>query len=170
MTPAQRHRCMSRIRSRDTGPELIVRRFLWSHGYRYRLYRRDLPGTPDIVLQQLRTVIMVNGCFWHGHYCNTRHPRTNVEFWRSKIARNIERDSLNTQALHNQGWNVIVIWECELERSRRQATLTRLQHTLDALKSAPLPPAPYSFPQADTMLAADADIEYGNTTSPLDSQ
>ncbi len=153
---------MSRIRSRNTGPELIVRRYLWSHGYRYRLYRRDLPGTPDIVLPQLHTVIMVNGCFWHGHYCNTRHPRTNVEFWRSKIARNIERDSLNTQALHNLGWNVIVIWECELERSRRQDTLTRLQHTLDALQSSPLPPAPYSFPQADTMLAADAYIEYGN--------
>jgi len=153
---------MSRIRSRDTRPEMVVRRFLWCNGYRYRLYRRDLPGTPDIVLPRLHTVIMVNGCFWHGHECNTRHPRTNVEFWTRKIARNRERDSLSTQALRNMGWNVVVVWECELSRQRRQETLNRLINTLHALDTTPLPPSPYAYPESDTLLAAELDLEYGS--------
>lgn len=150
MTPAQRHYCMSRIRSNDTKPEMIVRRFLWSHGIRYRLHRKGLPGKPDIVIMRLRTVIFINGCFWHGHDCREYRPKTNTDFWTSKIERNRRRDLDNGIKLRNAGYNVITIWECELSRSRRSDTLERLLATLKAFEKVPARksqvPAVYSYP------------------------
>lgn len=152
---------MSSIRSRDTRPEVTVRRYLWQHGYRYRLYRKELPGQPDIVLSRLRTVIFINGCFWHGHECHRRFPKTNRDFWLRKIERNRERDRDVAARLRQMGWNVITIWECELAKARRDETLERLIATLRAFETEPKAPSPYSFPEADTELAAEAELEWG---------
>lgn len=160
MTPEQRHHCMSRVKSRDTRPEVIVRRYLWQHGYRYRLYKKELPGRPDIVLQRLKTAIFINGCFWHGHESHERLPKSNLDFWRRKIERNRERDAEVAMKLRQQGWNVITIWECELAKGRREETLERVAATLAAFESTPKAPSPYSYPEADTMLAAEAEIEW----------
>lgn len=135
MTPQQRHNCMSHIRSADTKPEMIVRRWLWAHGYRYRLHVRRLPGTPDIVLHRYHTVININGCFWHGHSdcSHFRLPHTNVAFWRDKIDRNRERDAINADRLSHMGWWVITIWECQLEPKNRRATLVNLSRQLSSI-------------------------------------
>ncbi len=117
MTPEQRSRCMSRIKGKNTKPERVVRSFLHRSGFRFRLHRKDLPGCPDIVLPKYRTVIFVHGCFWHRHPgCpRTTTPKTNVEFWGKKFAENVARDERNRQALVELGWNVVVIWECEIK-------------------------------------------------------
>lgn len=158
MTPEQRHYCMSRIRSNDTKPEMTVRRFLWGHGYRYRLHKKSMPGTPDIVIRRLRVAIFINGCFWHGHTCRVSIPRTNAKFWHDKIERNKMRDLENGIKLRNAGWFVITIWECELKKSEREATLNRLLATLRALDPAhSSPPAkqhPYSYPTPEYYPAA----------------
>jgi len=106
---------MARIRGKDTKPELLVRSLLHRMGYRFRLYRKDLPGTPDIVLPRLRTVVFVHGCFWHRHKdCKgTSTPKTHVDFWEAKFKRNVERDSRNRRDLRRLGWRYIVVWECE---------------------------------------------------------
>ena len=122
---------MSRIRGRDTKPELVVRRWLWHQGFRYRLYVKSLPGRPDIVMRKWRTVIFVNGCFWHGHDCQSgRRPSTNARFWQEKIERNRERDARNVAALQAAGWHVLVVWECQLSTKCRQETLRELQGAL----------------------------------------
>ena len=128
MTREQRHYCMSRIRGKDTRPEMVVRRWLHSEGFRYSLHSRRLPGCPDIVLRRYHTVIFINGCFWHGHPgCDkSRMPRSNVEFGQEKIRRNKERDAQEVAALEALGWNVIVVWECELSRWARDLTLRNL--------------------------------------------
>lgn len=128
MTREQRHYCMSRIRGKDTRPEMVVRRWLHSEGFRYSLHSRRLPGCPDIVLRRYHTVIFINGCFWHGHPgCDKfMMPRSNVEFWQEKIRRNKERDAQEVAALEALGWNVIVVWECELSRRARDLTLRNL--------------------------------------------
>lgn len=128
MTREQRHYCMSRIRGKDTRPEMVVRRWLHSEGFRYSLHSRRLPGCPDLVLRRYHTVIFINGCFWHGHPgCDMfRMPRSNVEFWQEKIRRNKERDAQEVAALEALGWNVIVVWECELSRRARDLTLRNL--------------------------------------------
>lgn len=115
-TPEQRSRIMRAVKAADTGPEMAVRRMVHRMGYRFRLHRRDLPGTPDLVFPRLRKVIFVHGCFWHGHDCarGARAPRTNAEYWRGKIARNRTRDALSAVALKAQGWRAAVVWECEL--------------------------------------------------------
>ena len=133
MTPEQRHRCMSRIRGRDTKPEMVVRRWLWRQGFRYRLYVKSLPGRPDIVMRKWRTVIFVNGCFWHGHECQKHRPATNADFWRDKINRNRERDARNQALLQAAGWHVIVIWECQLSSKNRIETLRELDLTLSRI-------------------------------------
>lgn len=153
MTAEQRHRCMSSIRANDTQPEMIVRRFLWSHGFRYRLHRRRLPGTPDIVLSRLHAVIFINGCFWHGHECQKSFPRTNRQFWLDKINRNRIRDFENGIALRNMGWSVLTIWECELKKSVRDDTLRRLLATLRSFETVladkpRMRPRPYSLPDS----------------------
>lgn len=107
---------MSRIKSKNTKPEIIVRKLLFSMGYRYRLHIRDLPGTPDIVLPKYRTVIFVNGCFWHRHpNCKyTTMPKSRTDFWSNKFLANIERDKRNYSELKKLGWKIIIIWECEI--------------------------------------------------------
>ncbi|MBZ9784276.1 DNA mismatch endonuclease Vsr [Pseudomonas sp. REP124] len=111
---ATRSRMMSGIKSKNTTPEIIVRKFLHAHGYRFRLHRADLPGKPDIVLPRQRTCIFVNGCFWHRHAgCKyTYTPKSRLDFWLPKFAKNIERDRINQQALQALGWRTVVIWEC----------------------------------------------------------
>ena len=119
LTKSQRSRVMSKIRGKDTKPELAVRSLLHGMGYRFRLHRRDLPGSPDIVLPRYRAVVFVHGCFWHRHDgCNLAyHPKTNVDFWEKKFQANVERDLRNLQELEKDGWKVLIIWECELSGS-----------------------------------------------------
>jgi len=177
-SPEQRHYVMSRIRGKDTKPELLVRRWLWHHGYRYRLNVKSVPGKPDIVLRKYHTAIFVNGCFWHGHQLawdyleengkwktercpdgvkgisrrdnisvargNTpgemddeiiiledskccKIPKTNREFWIAKLRRNHERDEANYQLLKENGWLVLVVWECELKKDQLESTMTRVE-------------------------------------------
>lgn len=117
---------MSRIKGKETKPEETVRKYLFSEGFRYRKNDKDLPGKPDIVLPRYRTVVFVNGCFWHHHDCQYFvWPKSNAEFWRDKINRNVERDKSNTDKLQLAGWRVIVIWECMLKKEK--------QHTLQQL-------------------------------------
>jgi len=107
---------MAAVRGKDTGPERAVRAALFSAGYRYRLHRRNLPGSPDIVLPRHRTVVFVHGCFWHGHDCaRGRRPASNVAFWNAKLDRNLARDRANRAALEGAGWTVAIIWECSAE-------------------------------------------------------
>lgn len=107
---------MRRVRSKDTSPELKVRKALTAMGLRYRLHRRDLPGSPDIVMPGRRLAIFIHGCFWHGHDCprGARVPKSNQDYWLAKIGRNRERDNRNAEALAAQGWKVLVLWECEM--------------------------------------------------------
>lgn len=131
--PKSRHANMAAIRSRDTQPEWIVRRFLFSRGFRYRLFHKRLPGHPDIVMRKYRTCIFVNGCFWHGHD-NCRYfrlPKTNTEFWSNKIQRNKQRDKNDQQALAAMGWHCLTIWECQLRPALRENTLSSLEFTLN---------------------------------------
>jgi DNA mismatch endonuclease (patch repair protein) len=105
---------MRAVGRKNTRPEIIVRRLAHSMGYRFRLHRRDLPGKPDIVFPGRRKVIFVHGCFWHGHDCpRGARPQSNIEFWHAKLARNVDRDRLQKQALRALGWEPLVVWECE---------------------------------------------------------
>ena len=123
---------MSRIKGKGTKPEETVRKYLFSHGFRYKKNDKKLPGTPDIVLPKYKTVIFVNGCFWHGHEgCrNFVVPQTNTEFWVNKIDANRQRDKQKIQELHKLGWNVIIVWECELKKSKRDETLNGLERRI----------------------------------------
>ena len=119
LTSEQRSAHMSRIRGKDTSPEMVVRRVAHAMGYRFRLHRRDLPGSPDVVFPSRRKVIFVHGCFWHGHDCRKAHmPRTNTAYWAAKIERNRERDAASLHALRELGWGVLVVWECEMKDRR----------------------------------------------------
>lgn len=136
---------MSHIRSRNTKPELKVRQWLWAHGYRYRLNVKSVPGKPDIVMRKYHTAIFVNGCFWHGHFVELRGeslelrdgskcckiPQTNREFWVNKIRRNQERDQRNYQLLYDNGWQVIVVWECQLTPKRIEQTMNEVELLLN---------------------------------------
>jgi DNA mismatch endonuclease (patch repair protein) len=118
---------MSHIRSTNSKPEETVRKYLFFHGLRYRKNVRLLPGCPDIVLPKFKTVIFVNGCFWHHHDCGRFvWPTSNEEYWYKKINHNIERDQVNVQTLESQGWKVLVIWECELKKKVAEANLDGL--------------------------------------------
>ena len=150
MTAEQRHRCMSHIKGKGTKPELLVRRWLWGHGYRYRLNVKSVPGKPDIVLRPYRTAIFVNGCFWHGHNVRMREcgnalmreyvensacckiPQTNRSFWVEKIRRNQERDQRNYATLQENGWQVIVVWECQLKPQRLERTMREVELALNS--------------------------------------
>ncbi|MEI6815362.1 MAG: DNA mismatch endonuclease Vsr [Bacteroidota bacterium] len=119
---------MSRIRSKDTKPELQVRKYLFSQGFRYRLHEKKLPGTPDITLPKYHTVIFVHGCFWHGHK-NCKYasiPKTRTEFWMNKIARNKMNDRTNIKLLKSLGWQVLVIHECQLKKDKINRSLKKL--------------------------------------------
>lgn len=191
MTAEQRHKCMSHIRSRDTKPELKVRRWLWHHGYRYRLNVKSVPGKPDIVMRPYRTAIFVNGCFWHGHGVQLsaaqiensklksekaadpgaaliensaccKIPQSNRAFWVAKIRRNQERDQRNYQLLQENGWQVIVVWECQLtpkqiEHTMREVELLLNNNMLARYKHAP---NPFTTEEEPLPLAAEDTIEY----------
>lgn len=151
LTPQQRHKTMSAIRGKNTKPELIVRRGLWSRGFRYRLNHKRLPGHPDLVLRKYRTCIFINGCFWHGHNVALpqmsdgrgqmedviensaccKIPTTNRDFWIAKIRRNKERDKEEQRKLAEMGWHCITVWECELKPSKRKETLDSIAFTLN---------------------------------------
>ena len=157
LSKLQRHNNMAAIHSKDTKPEMIVRRGLWKRGFRYRLNHKRLPGHPDLVLRKYRTCIFVNGCFWHGHHINLQFddlplgpsgrftledftisnsecckiPKTNREFWVAKIRRNMERDKEEQRKLAEMGWHCITIWECELKPSKREETLDSIAFTLN---------------------------------------
>ena len=114
-SPTQRSFNMSKIRGKDTRPEMVVRRWLWANGYRYRLHRKDLPGRPDIVLPKYHAVIFVHGCFWHRHGCKySTFPSTRQNFWQTKFEGNVQRDKDNQARLTSQGWRDFVLWECEI--------------------------------------------------------
>lgn len=135
MTREQRSRCMAAIKGRDTKPEMIVRRYLFSRGLRYRVNNRKLPGSPDIVLKKYKTVVFIDGCFWHGHEgCKYfRLPKSNADFWRHKIALNIARDYANGVDLRLAGWKVIRIWECEVKtKAKREIALNNLYGQITA--------------------------------------
>ena len=187
MTPAQRHYCMSRIHGKGTKPELKVRQWLWRHGYRYRLNVKSVPGKPDIVMRRYRTAIFVNGCFWHGHFVHfgveslglrvesqlevesgvlkvdssdcCKIPQTHREFWVNKIKRNQERDQKNYQVLHDNGWQVIVVWECQLTPKRIEETMLRVELLLNEHFLALHQPkvVPYDVQEAPISMAAEED-------------
>jgi DNA mismatch endonuclease, patch repair protein len=117
MAADKRSALMARVRTRNTGPEMIVRRAIHAAGLRFRLHRKDLAGKPDIVMSGLRSAVFVHGCFWHSHDCakGRSRPKSNIEFWTKKLDRNAERDRMAQSALANDGWFVEVIWECEIE-------------------------------------------------------
>ena len=153
LTSQQRHANMAAIRSKDTKPEMIVRRGLWKRGFRYRLNHKRLPGHPDLVLRKYRTCIFVNGCFWHGHHVVMpkveggelkaegllnvessvccKIPKTNRDFWVAKIRRNKERDREEQKKLAAMGWHCITVWECELTPKKREETLESIAFTLN---------------------------------------
>ena len=190
MTPAQRHYCMSRIHGKGTKPELKVRQWLWQHGYRYRLNVKSVPGKPDIVMRRYRTAIFVNGCFWHGHFVHfgveslglrvesqlevesgvlkvdssqcCKIPQTTREFWVNKIKRNQERDQKNYQVLHDNGWQVIVVWECQLTPKRIEETMLRVELMLNENFLALHQPkvVPYDFQETPAAMAAE-ELPYG---------
>jgi len=117
---AVRSENMRRIRSKDTRPEMVVRRLAWKMGARYRLHRHDLPGRPDLVFAGKKRVLFVHGCFWHQHNCRRTHiPRTNLPYWLQKLERNRNRDKTNQKILTERGWKVLVIWECEVDNQER---------------------------------------------------
>lgn len=129
LSPKERSERMSRVHSKDTGPEWIVRRLVFAMGYRYRLHARDLPGRPDMVFRKRRKVIFVHGCFWHRHQsvrCPlARLPKSRLDFWLPKLEGNKERDECNKRALVKAGWKVLTIWECELGNTKRLGAAIR---------------------------------------------
>ena len=172
---------MAAIRSKDTKPEMIVRRGLWKRGFRYRLNHKRLPGHPDLVLRKYRTCIFVNGCFWHGHHINLQFtiensecckiPKTNRDFWVAKIRRNKERDKEEQRRLAEMGWHCITVWECELKPSKREATLDSIAFTLNHIwlqdhRSLTPDPSPrgegsnYQLPEEEDMQMPMAAEDY----------
>lgn len=132
ISPEKRSWTMSRIKGKDTKPELLVRKFLYSNGYRYRVNVSTLPGKPDIVLKKYRTAIFIHGCFWHGHEClQGRVPKSHQEFWTAKFQRNHERDIRVRQELKELGWNTLVVWECQLKPKVREQTLNEILYWLN---------------------------------------
>lgn len=128
LTPKQRSYNMSKIRNRDTKPEELVRKYLFSQGFRYRKNDARLPGKPDIVLPKYKTVIFINGCFWHKHEgCKYFvWPKNNAEFWKEKIEKNVARDQRNYELLRQAGWKIIIVWDCQLRSKSRVETFEKL--------------------------------------------
>lgn len=137
LTPEQRHRNMAAIRSSNTKPEQFLRSLLWRAGFRFRKNVRSLPGTPDIVLPKLKTVIFVHGCFWHRHpgckYATT--PKTRIEFWNKKFQQNITRDTIVYYNLQQLGWRIFIVWECEL-KNKNNKTIQQLINILKELDNS----------------------------------
>lgn len=192
LTPQQRHKNMAAIHSKDTKPEMIVRRGLWKRGFRYRLNHKRLPGHPDLVLRKYRTCIFVNGCFWHGHQVYLipnsfpkgegnndiensdccKIPQTNRDFWVVKIRRNKERDREEQRRLAEMGWHCIIVWECELKPQKREETLDSIAFTLNHIwlqdhgaKKIPNPQLEEEESQMP-MVAEGEQEKKGNSISP----
>lgn len=167
LTPEQRHKNMSAIRAKNTKPEMIVRKFLWSRGYRYRLNHPRLPGKPDIVMRKYRTCIFINGCFWHGHEgCKYFvMPKSRTDFWQAKITRNQERDIEVMHQLAKMGWHSITIWECELKPNKKDATLESLLYTLNKIFLQDHQVRRYELPEEEPMMmvAENTETDYGKT-------
>ena len=171
LSPQQRHANMSAIHSKNTKPEMVVRKFLWSRGFRYRLNHKRLPGHPDLVLRKYKTCIFINGCFWHGHNVALpqmengewriensaccKIPKTNTEFWVKKIRRNQERDLEVKHQLKAMGWNCITIWECELKPAKREPTLESLAFTLNEIFLQNNRVRPYEEQEVSHLIAAE---------------
>ena len=154
LTKEQRHKCMSAIKGRNTKPELLVRKFLFSRGFRYRLNHPRLPGHPDLVLRKYRTVIFVNGCF--------RLPKTNIDFWQKKIERNKERDKKEQCQLAAMGWHCITVWECQLKPKVRIQTLESLAYTLNHIFLEDRKIRTYDLPDINnTPMVAEPEVTYG---------
>ncbi len=162
LTKEQRHRCMSAIKGRDTKPELLVRRFLFGRGFRYRLNDPRLPGHPDLVLRKYRTVIFVNGCFWHGHQ-DCKYfvlPKSNVEYWSNKIERNRKRDVEEQRMLADMGWHCITVWECQLRPKVRQDTFAALEYTLCHIFMKDRQVKPYEKVGEELPMVAEPEADY----------
>jgi len=162
MTPEQRSRCMAAIKGKDTKPEMIVRKYLFSRVLRYHVNHRKLPGSPDIVLKKYKTVVFIDGCFWHGHEgCKYyRLPKTNVDFWRHKIAINIARDYANGVDLSLAGWKVIRVWECDIKtKVKREETLERLYQEIVGTEHKS---NAYESTAEVSPIAAEPSSSYGN--------
>lgn len=156
MTPEQRSRCMAAIKGKDTKPEMIVRKYLFSRGLRYRVNNRKLPGAPDIVLKKYNTVVFIDGCFWHGHEgCKYfRMPKSNIEFWERKISHNRARDISNTAVLEIMGWRVIRVWECDIK------SVSGREEYLNGLYERIVNPAnPYAYSEDNDTLSIAAEPE-----------
>ena len=125
LTPAQRSKCMSAIRGKDTQPELVVRSLVHRLGFRYGLHKRDLPGCPDLVFSGRKKIVFVHGCFWHSHRCRYGRvkPKSNAAFWRAKRDGNRDRDRRNARKLRKQGWRILIVWECWVRDPKRLATI-----------------------------------------------
>ena len=116
ITSEQRSQNMTAIKAYDTSPEIYIRKIIFSEGFRYRLHQKNLPGKPDIVLAKYKTVIFINGCFWHRHHCHLGSmPKTNTDFWSKKFNSNVDRDQRNIQTLLDLGWNIVIMWECAIK-------------------------------------------------------
>ncbi|MBD5636384.1 MAG: DNA mismatch endonuclease Vsr [Clostridia bacterium] len=161
LTSEQRSRNMAAIKGKDTKPEMIVRKYLFFRRLRYRVYSRKLPGSPDIVLKKYRTVVFVDGCFWHGHEgCKYfRIPKSNVDFWRHKIAMNIARDYANNVDLELAGWKVIRVWEYVIKtKAKRKKTLETLYNRITGLSDIGYD---QSNGKDNESIAAEPNIQYG---------
>lgn len=174
---ARRSANMAAIHGKDTKPEMVVRKWLWGHGYRYRLNHPRLPGKPDVVMRKYRTCIFVNGCFWHGHRLSfaqsekrkmkseeypgssecCKVPKTNREFWVRKIRRNKERDCEVQQRLASMGWHSITVWECELKPKVLEKTMESLAYTLDRIFLQDHRIRPYEIHDEKPMMAAEEE-------------
>ena len=143
MSREKRSRIMASIHSKNTGPELMVRKYLWNHGIRYRIHLSNLPGKPDIVIPSRKLVIFIHGCFWHGHEncARGRLPKTRVKYWENKIEVNKKRDILTEKALESMGWLVLVIWDCQL-RTQKSASmiLPDILHRINLICSSAIRP------------------------------
>lgn len=161
LTKEQRHRCMASIRGKGTKPEILVRKYLFSRGFRYRLNHPRLPGHPDIVLRKYRSVIFVNGCFWHGHEDCKYYvlPKTNTDFWKSKIERNKARDMAEQHKLASMGWHCITVWECQLKPAVRAKTLEALAFTLNRIYLKDHSVRRYEIPEEERSMAAEPSVE-----------
>lgn len=161
LSKEQRSLNMSKIHSFDTKPEILVRRYLFANGFRYRVNVKSLPGTPDIVLRKYRTVIFIHGCFWHQHECmKGKLPKTNTEFWEQKFRKNHERDISVREKLKQLGWNTLIVWECQLKPTVREQTLKEIAYLLNKSQLKILHHR-YQIYEEPIRIAAEEPAKYG---------